>query len=139
MSTYLTQKEAKLAVVLVAFVCAAAFAPLAHADRTSIRLDAGFARPTAAAEGSTGGTGSTNGGNSGGNGVTNANPQEVNVNEEMAQDLLDEFITSDLSPKDFTNDDLGDDAEETVENLDEQPASVSFVTLLHTIISRFRK
>ncbi len=140
MSTYLTRIEAKLAITLVAFVCAAAFTPLAHAaDRTSLRLDAGLARPTTTTEGSSGGTGSTSGGSSGGNGATNTNPQDVNVNEALAQELLNDLIESDPNPQDFASDDLDGTAEEEVENLDQEPEEVSFITLVHTIISRFRK
>ena len=141
MSTYQIRKEAlvaKFVIVLVVIVCAAAFAPSADASRTSLRLDAGLQRSTAPAEGATGGTGGANGGSSGQSGSTDV-PPNVNVDEDLAQALLDEFLATGPKPENFpSDDDMEGGADTVIENLGEEPQEVSFTAIFQTILSRFR-
>ena len=142
---YITHTNAllvKLAIALVVLVCAVVLTQSAHADRTSLRMDAGLNRTAPVQTGTPGtgatGSGGSNGGTSGESGVALQDPQDQTLNEAAAHDMLDEFLASGPDPRNFINEtELADEAEEDVEDFNPPPVPVNVVTLLHLIISRF--
>ena len=124
-------------VFVLAMVLIVPFASYAL-TRTEARSDGALLRQAGTGQTNTGGTGGTNGGTSGGNGVT-SETDNTNVNEDMAQAMLDELIatggpgTDELPPGTDLD---ADEVEEEVANVDTSLGG-SFITILRSIFSRF--
>ena len=133
---------AKIFLALLAFALAILLAvPFTSyaINRIDSREQAAQQRQAGTGQGNTGGTGGSNGGTSGGNGVT-SETDNTNVDEDMAQAMLDELIatggpaTDELPPGTDLD---ADEVEEEVANVDTSSPGNSFLKILKTIFSRF--